>query len=104
MNHHTAALRERVLASALAMLERLRIQVSTLPVLSDTEYAVLKAIERPQQFEVAAELTNFIMAKLGYETAASNPRFDKTHRALAKKRGRPPRGLKLAGEPTEADA
>lgn len=94
-------IRDRVLARVIDMLEHLRIQVS---MLAETEYDVLKVIERPQQYDIAVDLSNYLMARLGHTAAPSEPRFDKTRRALAKKRGRPPRGLKTAGEPTDADA
>lgn len=66
------------------MLEHLRIQVS---MLAETEVEVLKVIERPQQYDLAVDVSNFVMSRLGHDTAPSQPRFDKTRRALTKKGG-----------------
>jgi hypothetical protein len=57
---------------------------------------VLKQLERPNQFDLAVETTNYLMGKLGHEVAApKEPRYDRTRRVLTKKRlaGRP-RGVK----------
>lgn len=103
MNPHTRALlQDRVLARSCDMLELLRIQVSCY---QPDALDVLKVLERPQQYDVAVEVTRFLMAKLGFaQEEAKEPRFDKLHRKMVKRRGRPPRGLKAAGEPTAADA
>lgn len=93
--------RDRLLQRVVDMLEHFRIQVS---MFSDTEIDVMRAVERPNQYDLAVDVTNYLMGRLGHVTAPSEPRFDKTRRAMAKKRGRPPRGLKAAGEPTDADA
>jgi hypothetical protein len=87
-----ALVRDRVVTRVIDMLEHLRVQLSMLP---ETDYDVLRLIERPQQFEVAVDVANFVMVRLGGpETAPKDPRFDKTRRVVAKKRGRPPRGEK----------
>jgi hypothetical protein len=83
-------IRDRILARTVDMLEHLRIQVSCLP---ETEIDVLRVIERPQQFDLAVEVTNFVMERLGHSTAPKEPRFDKTRRALAKKSPRRGRGV-----------
>jgi hypothetical protein len=93
--------RDRVQTRVVDMLQHLCIQVS---MYNPDELDVLRVIERPQQFDLAEKITRFIMEKLGHTTAPKEPRFDKTHRAMAKRRGRPPRGLKLAGEPKKEDA
>lgn len=84
-------IRDRVAARVRDMLEHLRLQVAMLP---DTELDVLRVLERPQQFELAVDVSNFLMERLGAKpTAAKERRFDKTHRALAKQSPKPPRGL-----------
>lgn len=87
---HPTQVRDRVLARVVDMLELLRIQVGCY---QPDELEVLRLIERPQQYDVAAEVAAFVMSKLGHETAPSEPRFDKTRRQLNKRRGRPPKGL-----------
>jgi hypothetical protein len=99
--NHPSIVRDRVLASVANMLEQLRIRISCY---NPDELQVLKAIERPQQYEMALELTNFLMARLGHATAPKEPRFDKTRRAMNKRKPKAPRGLKLAGDPVAADA
>lgn len=87
---HPAVVRDRVLARVVDMLEHLRIQVG---MYTPEELEVLHLIERPQQYDFAVEVTNFVMTRLGHETAPSEPRFDKTRRQLRKRQGRPPKGL-----------
>ena len=112
MNHPTI-IRDLVLTRALKMLEHLCLQVSSY---QPGELEVLKILEMPQRYEEAIALSNFMMERLGVTqalahqarkteiTGPKDPRFDKTRRAMAKKRGRPPRGERSAGPPTEADA
>jgi hypothetical protein len=87
---HPALVRDRVLAGAVEYLERLRIRVSMLP---ETETDVLRVVERPQQHDLAVDITNFVMEKFGHTTAPKEPRFDKTRRAAAKKNPRRGRGV-----------
>ena len=79
--------------------EHLRIQVSCLP---ETEIDVLRVIERPQQFDLAVDITNFVMERFGHVAGSGpcrhtpdpkEPRFDKTRRALNKKNPRRGRGV-----------
>lgn len=103
---HPAQIRERVLKRVVDMLEHLRIQVSMLP---ETETDVLRALERPQQFDLAEDVARYLMEKLGHATNPKNPQyFDKTKRALSKKHPRRGRGVLtpedqalLAGTPPE---
>lgn len=81
---HPAVVRDRLLARVLDMLEHFRLQLTLLP---DTEHEVLRQIERPQQHDVAVDVTNFVMGRLGHACAPKDPRFDKTRRAAAKKGG-----------------
>jgi hypothetical protein len=58
----------------------------------DTE--VLRQLEDPQRFDLAVDVTNYVMERLGRKTTApKEPRFDKTRRALAKKSPRRGRGV-----------
>ena len=98
---HPATIRAELLTSVAQMLERLRIRIG---MYASDELDVLCKLEQPQQYDLTVDVTNHIMGQFGHITAPSNPKFDKTRRALAKKRGRPPRGLKAAGEPVPADA
>lgn len=55
---------------------------------------VLRQLERPQQFDLAEDLTRYTMEKLGHvNKTPKDPRFDKTRRALAKTILKPPRGV-----------
>lgn len=92
-----AFVRERVMAGAIDMLEHLRCRISMLP---ETELHVLSVIERPQQFDLAVDMTNYVMDRLGHTTAPKEPRFDKTRRALAKKAPRRGRGVLKAADKT----
>lgn len=87
---HPGLIRDRVLARVVDMLEHLRIQVSLLP---ETEVDVLRLIERPAQYDLAVHVCNVVMERLGHTTAPSEPRFDKTRRAMAKKNPRRGRGV-----------
>jgi hypothetical protein len=93
--------RDRILTRMVDALQHLCLQIS---MYNPDELEVLRAIERPQQFDVAEDLTNYLMERLGHATAPKDKRFDKTHRAMTRKKGKGPRGLKLAGEPTDAEA
>lgn len=70
----------------------------------DPDPAVLVHLEGEKVFDLAEELARQLMARLEGAQPAPVSRFDKVKRAMKKRRGRPPRGLKVAGEPTEADA
>lgn len=83
-------IRDRVLARTVDMLEHLRIQLS---MLSEIDFDVQRKLERPQQYDLAVEVANYVMEKLGHETAPVEPRFDKTRRAMAKKNPRRGRGV-----------
>jgi len=96
---HPALVRDRVLAGAVEYLERLRIRVSMLP---ETEIDVLRVLERPQQHDLAVDITNFVMERFGHVAGSGpcrqtpdpkEPRFDKTRRALNKKNPRRGRGV-----------
>ena len=81
------------------LLRDLRVHISMLP---EREEVALLALEGPQALDNITEIANFIMAKLGHSCTPSEPRFDKTRRAMAKRRGRPPRGEKaIPGEAHE---
>ena len=88
--HNERAIRDRVLKRVVDMLEHLRIQVSMMP---ETNVEVLRALERPQQFDLAEDVAKYLMEKLGHATAPKEPRFDKTRRELAKKNPRRGRGV-----------
>ncbi len=81
MIRSVTAIRERVLARTLDVLEHLRLQISLLPV---SEPDVLRVLEKPQVLDLAVVLTNVVMAKFGHVTAPSESRFDKTRRAMNK--------------------
>lgn len=93
--------RDRVLAGVQDMLEHLRVRLTLLP---QTEVDVLKRIERPQQFDLAVEVANHLMDRLGHSTQPTQARFDKTRRRLTKKRGKPPRGMLAALTKAEREA
>ena len=86
---HPSLIREELLAGVSQMLERIRIRIG---MYASDELDVLKLLEKPQQYDLTVSVTNTLMGLLGHITAPSEPRFDKTRRALAKRRGRPPRG------------
>jgi hypothetical protein len=86
---HPGLIRDRVAARVLDMLEHLRIQIS---MLAEPDYEVLRLLERPSQFEVGTKVAEFLMGQLGDTSQPKEPRFSKTRRAMAKRRGRPPRG------------
>jgi hypothetical protein len=94
-------IRERVLTRVIDMLQHLSLQIS---MYHPDEREVLNVVERPQQYDLAVDLTNWLMQRLGDDSAPSEPKFDKTRRAMNQMRDKPPRGLKHAGEPTDADA
>jgi hypothetical protein len=98
---HPSVIRTELLAGVAQMLERLRIRIG---MYASDELDVLRKLEQPQQYDLTVGLTNHLMGEFGHLTQPKEPRFDKTRRALAKKRGRPPRGLKAAGEPVPSDA
>ncbi len=87
-------IRDRVASEAIRMLEILRISIGTY---YPGETEALRCLERPQQFDLAAEVAGLVMAKFGHASAPKDPRFDKTRRALAKKAPKPPRGLNATG-------
>jgi hypothetical protein len=66
--------RERVLKRSVDMLEHLRLQ----------EPDVLRLIEKPQVYDLAVELTDTLLAKFGYVSEVTDPRFSKTHRLMSK--------------------
>lgn len=97
-----ATIRALVLTRVLDMLKHLCLQVS---MYAPGELDVLKALEYPQRDREAEALAQFVMGRLGAPAPqVQEPRFDKIHRAVVKKRGRPPRGIKSAGEPRASDA
>ena len=71
--------RDRVLARMIDMLEHLRLQVSMwLP----DETDVLLALNRPQQYDLAEDLSKMLFERLGGPVPqVKEKRFDKTHRA-----------------------
>lgn len=98
-------IRDLVVARTRDMLEHLRLQVAMLP---ETELDVLRVLERPQQADLVVAASNFVLERLGSKpTAPKDPRFDKTHRALARQT-KPPRGVpkppKRKSVPTVAPA
>lgn len=55
---------------------------------------VLRQLERPQQFDLAVGVTNYVMTQLGCTPSApKEPRFEKTRRAANKKAPRRGRGV-----------
>lgn len=85
------AIRDRALRSVTTMLEEVRLWLSMYQA-EDVE--VLRVLERPQQFDLAVELTDYVMERLGRKPPApKDPRFSKTRRALAKKSPRRGRGV-----------
>jgi hypothetical protein len=88
---HPTEVRNEILGAIQHAMDRIRIRLSMY--LAD-DLEVLKAFEKPQQFDLAEDLTRYTMEKLGHlNKAPSDPRFDKTRRLNAKRRGRPPKGL-----------
>lgn len=116
MIRDVTALRERLLtevAGPRGMLEHLRL---TIGMYAPHERHVLECLQRPAAYELAISIVNHILVQMGHEgNAPSEPRFDKTRRALAKitpkpprgepkRRGRPPKQQEPASGPTEAIA
>ena len=100
--NHPAVIRDLVLTRTLKMLEHLCLQVSSY---HPGELAVLKILEMPSRYGEAEALANFVMTRLGAPASQSKePKYDKMHRLVVKKRGRPPRGEKSAGPPVPSDA
>jgi hypothetical protein len=116
--HDVPAIRDRLLAEVAGprgMLEHLRL---TLGMYAPHEQHVLRCLQRPDSYELAIAVVNFMLVQFGHvENQPKEPRFDKTRRALAKitpkpprgepkRRGRPPkpRVQEPASAPTEADA
>jgi hypothetical protein len=96
---HVALVREVVLKRVGYLLKDLRIHIGAVAP-DETDVLRLAATE-----DLQINLSNYLLCQLGLVTSTpKDPRYDKTRRALAKRRGRPPRGLKAAGEPTAADA
>lgn len=76
---NVAIVRERVIARTLDMLEHLRLQLAY----PEPDMEVLRLLERPQQFDLAEDIARYVMEKLGHTNGQpSDPRFDKTRRAL----------------------
>jgi hypothetical protein len=98
---YPAIVRREVVFGVQYMLERLRIRISSSEAGGDLD--VLRLLERPAQFDLAEAVALMLMERLG-GTAPKELRFDKTHREIAKRRGRPPRGIKTAGDPLPSDA
>ena len=96
---HPNLIRDELLAGVSQMLERVRIRIG---MYASDELDVLRLLEKPQQYDLTVSVTNNLMECLGHVTAPSEPRFDKTRRALAKRRGRPPRGEKVPEVQQEA--
>jgi hypothetical protein len=84
------------------MLEHLRLQISLLPV---SEPDALRVLEKPQVFDLAVVLSNVVMAKFGHVTTPSEPRYDKTRRAMNKLVPKPlrgePRPKRIEAEPDQ---
>lgn len=84
-------IRDRALRSVTTMLEEVRLWLS---MYQAEDLDVLRALERPQQFDLAVEVTDYVMERLGRKPPApKDPRFSKTRRALAKKSPRRGRGV-----------
>lgn len=84
-------IRERALRSVTRMLEEVRLWLS---MYHPDDPDVLRRLERPQQFDLAVNVTNYVMAELGREPSApKEPRFEKTRRAANKKAPRRGRGV-----------
>lgn len=84
MLHQPTLIRDRIIRQ----LRDLRVHISYLPI---HEQSALEALEGPRWLENMTEIANFILEKLGgAPPEVKEPRFGKTHRALAKKTG--PRG------------
>lgn len=82
--------RERVLKGTLEMLEQLRLRLAY----PDPDLELLTLLERPQQFDLAEDLTRFVMERLGHTNGhPADPRYDKTRRALNEQINKGPRRL-----------
>jgi hypothetical protein len=86
-----ALLRERlVLPVSIQLRERMSLLVASY---YPDEIEVMHTLNRRGSEDLALEIAQFLMEKLGHEApAVKDPRFDKTRRALNKKRPKGPRG------------
>jgi hypothetical protein len=93
---HPEPIRQRALKCVSTMLKEIHQWVACYGA-DDTD--VLRQLENPQQFDLAVDVTNFVMERLGQKAPApKEPRFDKTRRALAKKSPRRGRGVLKAAD------
>lgn len=96
---NVSQVRERVLSRTLDMLEHLRLQLAY----PEPDLELLKQLERPQQFDLAEDIARFVMERLGHKLGSdqwktgdgqpTDPRYDKTRRALNEQLNKGPRRL-----------
>jgi hypothetical protein len=88
---HPEPIRQRALKCVSVMLREIHQWVACF---GADDIEVLRRLEQPQQFDLAVDVTNYVMERLGREVAGpKEPRFEKTRRALAKKSPRRGRGV-----------
>jgi hypothetical protein len=83
-------IRDQVLSESIRMLSVVHTRVSCF---YPGELDVLRATQRPDVFDLAEKVTDLVLQAFGHDAQPKEPRFSKTHRALAKKRDKPPRGI-----------
>lgn len=94
MNSPGTHLRARVAKNVDDMLYRLRIQLS---MDAAPNLPVIAQLSGEPMTSVVARVTNRVLEELGFEVGApKEARFDKTHRAIAKNKPKPPRGMSKA--------
>jgi hypothetical protein len=83
-------IRDRVLSEAIRMCRTMMITIGTY---YPDEQAILAVLEQRGDEDLAAAIANTVMERFGAEPSrVKDPRFDKTHRQLAKKNPKAPRG------------
>jgi hypothetical protein len=91
---HPTEVRNELLREVTTALDRVRIRMSMY--LADDLETLAHLDAHAQRFDLATDIVNFTLAKLGHvNKVPKDPRYDKTRRAAAKLRGKPPRGLKV---------
>jgi hypothetical protein len=85
--------RELVISDVDRMLRHLH---AMLTLRDPTEHDALVALKGPQRQDLIVDMTNFVLERFGHATAPSDPRYDKTRRAV---NGLIPKGLRGNGYP-----
>jgi hypothetical protein len=88
MIKQTAAVRELVVSDIDRMLRHLH---AMLTLRDPTEHDALLALQEPQRRGLIVDMTNLMLERFGHTTAPSDPRYDKTRRAV---NGLIPKGLR----------